>query len=118
MITLNVNLGNLKSVVRNLNGTNGDVECLIIPIEENKLFKGKKGVYLEIVAFEYKESNNDRKDTHLLKQSFSKEEQQAMTETEKNNIPLLGNLTDWNKTEVNESKQLKFAEAPKDNLPY
>ena len=119
MITLNVNLGNLKSAVRTLKGQNGDIECLVIPIKQNNLFKGKKGVYLKIVAFELKEKKTDRKDTHLLKQSYTQDEMKVMTEQQKEAIPLLGGLIDWDKvTEVNNSPEVQNAEIPEDDLPF
>lgn len=119
MITLNLNLGNLKSTIRTLKGKSGDVECIIIPINENNLFKGQKGVYLKVVAFELKEKKDGRKDTHLLKQSFTVEEIEKMTEEQKNAIPLLGGLIDWDKTtEVNESNEIENVEIPADDLPF
>ncbi|MCE5329989.1 hypothetical protein LLG07_06635, partial [bacterium] len=66
-----LNLLNLRAVVKMMTGQTGLVECLVIPIEKNRLFKGDKGIYLDIVGFEIdpakrKEGN---KDTHILKQS-------------------------------------------------
>jgi hypothetical protein len=122
MITLDVNLGNLKSVVRELKGKNGAVDCLIIPIKENNLFKGKKGVYLKIIAFELKNKKDDRKDTHLLKQSYKKEEIEAMSEDQKAAIPLLGSLTVWDdSTQTNASSEISDVEMdnlPEDDLPF
>ncbi len=122
MITAKINLAALKSAIRTLKGKNGNVECLIIPIAENKLYKGTKGVYLDVVAFEIdKEKHPDTKDTHLLKQSFSKEEREKMTEEQQKAIPILGNLTDWEKhTETNPFPDLPEqieAELP-DDLPF
>jgi len=47
-----INLLNLHAVRKMMPGQLGQVECLVIPIEKNKLFIGEKGVYLDIVAFE------------------------------------------------------------------
>lgn len=92
MITGKINLMNLHAVKRFEKGAAGLVECLIIPIEKNKLFVGEKGVYLDIIAFDITNKKPDQKDTHLVKQSFSKEEREKMTEEQLKAVPILGNL--------------------------
>lgn len=92
MITGKINLMNLHAVKRFEKGAAGLVECLIIPIEKNKLFIGEKGVYLDLVAFEITNKKNDSKDTHLIKQSLSKEERELMTDEAIKAMPILGNL--------------------------
>jgi hypothetical protein len=93
MITGKINLLNLHAVKRFEKGVSGLVECLIIPIEKNKLFVGEKGVYLDLVAFEIKNPKPDSKDTHLIKQSLSKDERSKMSEEQINAMPILGNLS-------------------------
>ena len=46
-------------------------------------------------AFESKTKNEKIKDTHLVKQSLGKDVYDAMTEDEKKNQPILGNLRVW-----------------------
>jgi hypothetical protein len=92
MITGKLNLLNLHAVKRFEKGVAGPVECLIIPIEKNKLFVGEKGVYLDIVAFEIKDKKDDSKDDYLIKQSFSKDERAKMSEEQLRSVPILGSL--------------------------
>lgn len=95
-ISIKLNLAALKAVRRTEKGTSGPVDCLIIPIENNYLFKGKEGaLYLDLTAFELKEKKEDRKDTHLIKQSFPTEVFKAMTDEQKKATPILGNATVW-----------------------
>jgi hypothetical protein len=75
-----LNLMNLKASIMNIKGKLGPVECIVLPIELNKLFKGEKGIYLDLIAFEIEKPKEGNKDTHLVKQSFSKEEREKMTE--------------------------------------
>ena len=90
MITGNINLRQLKHA---LMVTPKGARAIIIPIEANKLIEGKKGVYLNLVGFDYEDkSDKQYKDTHLLKQSFSKEELAKMTEEERKALPILGNM--------------------------
>ncbi len=94
-ISIKINFRQLKSAVRVMKGINGDVECLIIPIDQNHLVKGEKGIYLDMVGFELKEKKADRKDTHLVKQNFPKEVFEAMTDEQKRETPILGNMVVW-----------------------
>lgn len=94
-VNLKINLMQLNAIRKTLSGQLGPVECLVIPIEKNRLFVGEKGIYLDIVGFEIKEPKGESKDTHILKQSFSKEEREKMPEEELKNMPILGNLRIW-----------------------
>jgi len=90
-----LNLMQLKAAIRRMDGQNGPVNCVVIPIEANHLFQGDKGIYLDLIAFESKTKNDAIKDTHLVKQSLPKEILDAMTEDEKRSQPILGNLRVW-----------------------
>ena len=99
-----LNLLQLHGVVKMIQGQLGLVECLVLPLAKNKLFKGEKGIYLDIIAFEIDPSkrNEDRKDTHIIKQSFSKEIRESMTEDQLREIPILGSLQIWSGYEEQE----------------
>ena len=90
-----LNLLQLNAVRKMITGQLGPVECLVIPIEKNKLFVGEKGVYLDLIAFEIENKKGDSKDTHLIKQSFNKEKREKMTDVELKALPILGNLQVW-----------------------
>ena len=94
-VTGKLNLMQLKAAIRRMDGQNGPVNCVVIPIEANHLFQGDKGIYLDLIAFESKTKNDAIKDTHLVKQSLPKEILDAMTEDEKRSQPILGNLRVW-----------------------
>jgi len=98
-ISIKINLRQLKSAVRTMKSASGDIECLIIPIEQNYLVRGEKGLYLDMQAYELKEKKADRKDTHLIKQGFPKEVFDAMSDEQKKNTPIIGNLVVWGYTE-------------------
>jgi hypothetical protein len=92
-----LNLLQLNAVRKVITGQLGPVECLVIPIEKNKLFVGEKGIYLDLIAFEIDPAkrNAESKDTHLVKQSFSKEVREAMSEDELKSMPIIGNFQVW-----------------------
>lgn len=87
MITLKLNL---RQLTHSLMTTPKGTKVIVIPISENNLFEGEKGIYLDIVGFEIKNSK-ENEDTHLLKQSFSKEKLASMTDEQKKSLPIIGN---------------------------
>lgn len=98
-ISTRLTLSNLKNAVVIKHGKNKDVECLLIPIEQNKLYKNDKGVVsIDLIGFEFNNTKDNSKDTHLVKQSFSKEYLEKLTDDEKNALPILGNHVDWDKS--------------------
>lgn len=114
-LNIKLNLSNLKGVVRFEDAETGPVECLIIPIEANYLFKGKSGIYLDLTAFELKEIKDNQ--THLIKQSLPKEVYQKQTDEEKKSMPILGNVSTF---EATTSKPLTSSEplAAGTKLPF
>ena len=98
-ISIKLNLLNLRAVKRYEKGQSGPVECLIIPIENNHLFVGEKGVYIDLIAFELRDKKEGSKDTHLVKQQLPKEIFEKMTDEQKKSTPILGNCTVWDRNE-------------------
>ena len=95
MIGSKLNLAVLKHKVLELKGKSGMIEGIFIPIEANQLFysKEKGNVYLDLVGFDIKNPAEGQKDTHLVKQSFSKEVREKMTKEEIEAVPVIGNHT-------------------------
>ena len=119
-ISVKINLRQLKSTVRVMKGASGDIECLVIPINVNHLVKGEKGIYLDLMGFEIKEKKADRKDTHLVKQSMPKEVYEVMTEAQKKEAPILGNMIVWGYQEAEpvEYSVDELPDIPGDDLPF
>ena len=98
-ISTKINLTAFKNAAVIKSGKNGDVDCILIPIEQNHFFKSEKGaIYLDLVGFETPKEKRKGKDTHLVKQSFSKEVRDAMSEEEEKALPILGNHIDWDQS--------------------
>ena len=114
-----LNLMQLKAVRMNMKGKTGIQECLVIPIKANNLFVGEKGIYLDLIAFEKKTQQENNKDTHIVKQSFSKEAFQAMTEEEKQSMPILGGLRVWGEyVEPDAVSDMEVKDELSDDLPF
>lgn len=89
-----------------------NVECLVIPIAIANLFKGTKGIYIDLTAIPLTNPKQDSKDTHLIKQSFSKEKYAAMSEDERKATPIVGNAIAWGENGSNETAGNKKESAP------
>lgn len=114
-LNIKLNLQNLICACRFEKGAAGPVECLIIPLEKNHLFKGEKGIYLDLSAFELKEPKD--KKTHLIKQQLPKEVFKAMTDEQKKNTPILGDVSTWEFTEAEPVSDAKPLDEGSD-LPF
>jgi hypothetical protein len=90
-INVKVNLMALKAVTQWQDGANGPVECLIIPIDNNFLYRGQNSLYLDLTAFQIRNPKEGQKDTHILKQSLPKEVYETLTDEEKKAMPIMGN---------------------------
>ena len=121
-ISIKLNLAALKAVRRMEKGKSGEVDCLIIPIKDNFLFEGKNGaLYLDCTAFEFKEKKDDRKDTHLVKQSYPAEVFKAMSDEDKRATPIIGNCTVWTGDKSPNGSAVENGAPriePKDDLPF
>jgi len=112
------NLLNLKCSVKIMKGETGDMECLVIPIKINNLFKGDKGIYLDWIGFEIKNKKEGQRDTHLIKQSLSKEVRGAMSKEEINAMPIIGNAQVWGENFEPETVSDPTPQNEEENLPF
>lgn len=76
--------------VNDLNFATGVKRCIVIPIYEAGLFEGAKGVYLDMKIWQRERESYG--ESHLIKASVSGERWKAMSEDERNAIPILGGL--------------------------
>ena len=113
-----LNLMQLKAAIRRMDGKNGPIDCIVIPIEANHLFRGEQGVYLDLIAFESKTKNEKIKDTHLVKQSLPKEVLEAMSDEEKKSQPIIGNLRVWGEYQKSAPQSDMTVGDEKDDLPF
>lgn len=94
---IKINLAAFIHAVIKVKGKAGnEVEGIFLPFDKNNIFKGTKGFYVDLIAFPIKNKTTDSRDTHLIKQSFTKEKREQMTKDEQDNLPIIGNMIDWN----------------------
>lgn len=89
---IRIDLLKLKGAfMRNLQGRNATKKCIIIPVDDcDGMFLGEKGCYLNMTAIEMQDPKYS--DTHCIKPDIPKEQREAMTEEQRNAIPILGGL--------------------------
>ena len=102
------------SGIVNLTSREGKVKkCLVIPIEENHLYEGEKGIYADFIAWEMKERKENGA-THLIKQSLPKEIRDNLTDLEKRALPIFGDLRDA----MTEKREMETYSVPDNNPGY
>jgi len=94
-LNVSINLLKLKAAILGVKGKEKIKKCVVIPIEDNDLFSkvddnGKVSVYLNLTCWENRQVSQYG-DTHMVKQSHSKEWNEAHTDEDRKAEPILGN---------------------------
>lgn len=120
-----INLLKLKNAcIVTVKGKTTTKKGVFIPIEENDLYVAldeslkPKGVHLGLASWELKQKGQYG-DTHLLKQSFSKDFRETMSEEELKNAPILGNMKPIERTnDVSNVPVPEVSASEDDDLPF
>ena len=105
--------------VKDLTGRTATKKCIIIPVDDNPcMYVGEKDVYLNITAFAT--DSQQYGDTHMLKPNLPKDIYQAMTQEQRDALPILGNMRPLIKgqaiTQTVSSEQSESE--PQEDLPF
>lgn len=89
---IKLDLKKLKNVfVKDIQGSTRTVQCLCIPIKDNRLFVSERGsVYLDLQASPLREMRYGQ--SHFVKPIVGKDNWKAMSEEERKAIPIVGSL--------------------------
>ena len=102
MIKIKLNLSQLTHAIRP--GKAEGEQILYIPVKANKLFISDKGnVYLDLVGFHFTDKT-EAGNTHIIKQSFSKEYMDSLTDEQKKALPIIGNAKYTPGTKTSDTK--------------
>lgn len=74
--------------ITNFKGRTETKRCLVIPVDDSGLYVGEKGVYLTAIEME----NPQYKETHCIKQSLDKEIYEALSEEQRQALPIIGGM--------------------------
>jgi hypothetical protein len=108
-LSINEELGRRKYMIKNPDRN----FCFYIINKD--LFKGEKGVYLDLIAFELKEKKENK--THLIKQKIPKEIFKALSDEQKGATPILGDVSTWEREEEKPISDLTTLDE-NDGLPF
>lgn len=91
-------LSKLKHVIQKKKGKNGDIDCLVIPIDQNNLVRGKEGaVYMPIRVMTNTEQDQYGQNG-FISQSVDSKVYKAASDEEKEEfkkLPILGNVKNF-----------------------
>lgn len=81
-----------KVAVSDIQGRNGRVKCVVIPIEDNNIYVSDKtgSIYLDLTAYERRQESYGQ--THMIKPRIGGERWRSMSEEERKNVPICGSL--------------------------
>ena len=80
-----------NAFLRVFKGKTATKRCIVIPIDDNPaIFLGEKGCYLNLTAVELE--NPQYKDTHCLRGNIPQEMFHKMTDEQRRQFPILGNM--------------------------
>lgn len=87
-----------------LTGKSGKTKnCVVIPIDDNHLFIGNKGTYLDLVCIETPDSEYG---SHMVKVSKTREEQEQEKQTGERILkPIVGNLKPFGNTQASAGEE-------------
>ena len=129
-LNVSINLLKMKAAVMGIKSPKTGVtkKCVIIPVDDNDLYSkvadnGKVSVYLNLTCWE--NENSQFGDTHMVKQSHSKEWNEAHTDEDRRNEPILGNARPVVEKDINsvnvptaEVEAAPFEGEGADDLPF
>ena len=103
---LRFNLTAFKNAgVAKLQGKTGVKKCVIIPIDDNFVYEGNKGAYVDFIAWHNEKLNNG--DTHLIKQSLPKEVRDKLSEEDRMSLATFGSVRPMQSSEVEQNDTSK-----------
>ena len=88
-----------------------------IPLSDNYIFEGRKGLYLDLTAYSY---DGKYGESHFLKNRIPKDIYEKMSEEEKKNTPILGSLSplEMDNGITEKADYQEFDEVSENDLPF
>lgn len=104
-----------NACLRTMQGKTASKRCLIIPVDDNpEMFVGEKGVYISLTGIAMK-SVGKYGDTHIVKGNLPEDIYSAMSDEEKQALPIYGQMRPLMRKEM--SAPAMEAEVD-DDLPF
>ena len=107
----------LMNGVKLITSKKNNEKYVCIPLSENYIFEGKKGLYLDLTAYSY---DGKYGESHFLKNRIPKDIYEKMSEEDKKNTPIIGSLSPLEMDNgITEKADFQdFNEVPEEDLPF
>lgn len=104
------------ALLKNIKFTKLDKQkCIIIPLKDNYIFEGVKGVYLSLVARELQ--NPQYEQTHMVTLNIPEDIYKTLSEEERKHTPILGNVKPIITKQFSDDKQFVVLNEAESNQP-
>ena len=80
----------LMNGVKTITSKKNNEKYVCIPLSDNYIFEGKKGLYLDLTAYSYEGKFGE---SHFLKNRIPKDIYEKMSEEDKKNTTIIGSLS-------------------------
>lgn len=87
--TVKINLA-LMNGVKTITSKKDNEKYVCIPLSDNYIFEGKKGLYLDLTAYSY---DGKYGESHFLKNRIPKDIYEKMSEEDKRNTQIIGSMS-------------------------
>lgn len=114
--TVKINLA-LMNGVKTVTSKKDNEKYVCIPLSENYIFEGRKGLYLDLTAYSY---NGKFGESHFLKNRIPKDIYEKMSDDDKKNTPIIGSMSiiEMDNGITEKADFQDFNEIPKEDLPF
>ena len=99
-------LTKLKHTLKEFNGKNGKITCLVIPVKSNHLVEGKEGAYYMPVRVHVRDEEDQYGQHGFVSQSVDSKvwkDADEATKEELKKLPILGNIKTWDTGSANDA---------------
>ena len=107
----------LMNGVKTITSKKNNEKYVCIPLSDNYIFEGKKGLYLDLTAYSY---DGKYGESHFLKNRIPKDVYEKMSEDDKKNTPILGSLSplEMDNGIAEKADYQEFDEVSNEDVPF
>lgn len=114
--TVKINLA-LMNGVKTITSKKNNEKYVCIPLSENYIFEGRKGLYLDLTAYSY---DGKFGESHFLKNRIPKDVYEKMSDEDKKNTAIIGSMSvlEMDNGITEEADIEDFNEVSNEDLPF
>lgn len=107
----------LMNGVKTITSKKDNEKYVCIPLSDNYIFEGRKGLYLDLTAYSY---DGKFGESHFIKNRIPKDIYEKMSEEDKKNTNIIGSLSplEMDNGITEKADFQEFEEVSKEDLPF